>query len=241
MIRIAHAYSNLLNLYGSYANLSLMERYITKTGNEVVISSFNIGSYIDLSSFDLIYFGAGTERRILLALDDFRRYSEELNDYLSEDKMLFVSGSSIAMLGKSITDVEGMTHEGLSLIDIDSCIHPKRTYTELLMKSKICAYPVIGNINSSMTIEIGNETRMFDVIKETSGKRKGEGVQKGSIYATEVGGPLLVRNPYLLHSFAEILLEKELPLGKEGWFLDAIEGYSRALLSLRKDLNMKGQ
>ena len=240
MIKIAHAYDNLLNLYGSWANCAVLERYLSEAGYEVRLSSFTIGEYIDLSSFDLVYFGAATERRMLLAVNDFRRYLTELKEFIDDDRILFVTGNSMAIFGNTITDKDGMKYQATSLFNFDATIHTKRRYSELILTSQLTDMPVIGNINSSMDISLGNETPMFHVVKETQGRRKVEGVQKNHLYVTEVSGPILVRNPYLLHSFAEIVAGKTLPLSVSGWFTNATKGYQTQLLKLKKELKVNG-
>lgn len=236
MIRIAHAYSNLLNLYGSWANPTLLKRYLQDTGYDVEVVAFTIGGYVDISSFDLIYFGAGTERRMILALQDFRRFLTEVKDYIEDERSILLTGNSMAVFGNTVTDISGIEYQGISLIDIDTKIHSRRNYSELIMSSSLTEHPVIGNINSSIDIYSNNETPMFRVVKETSGSRKEEGVFKDRIYATELSGPLLVRNPYLLHRFAELLAEKELPLNNNSWFTTALEGYQRATATLKREL-----
>ena len=236
MIKIAHAYGNLLNLYGSYVNPVMLARYLTEAGYDTSVGSFSIGSYIDISSCDLIYFGAGTERRMLSALLDFRRFQPEFSQYLAKGGRILASGNSIAILGKTITDVSGRIYQGLSCIDIETTIKAKREYSELIMTTPLSEQPVIGSINSSLSISAGDETGMFRVIKDSSGRRRQEGVVKDGIYATESGGPLLIRNPYLLHRFSEITAGSELPLNTSSWFSYAVEGYKNALAALKRDL-----
>ena len=238
MIRIAHAYDNLLNLYGSHGNIMVLERYLNEAGYETKVSSFTTGQYMDISQYDLVYFGAGTERNMILSLLDFRRYFSELKEYLEDGRKLLVTGNSMAIFGNSITDINGKTYEGAELIDITTTIHTKRTYSELVMTSNLLEQPVIGNINSSVDITVKNETPMFTVIKETSGRRRTEGVQQEQIFATEVSGPLLVRNPFLLHKYAELLVEKEIWESQESWFSIATAGYTASLAALKRELKI---
>ncbi|MCL1830519.1 MAG: hypothetical protein FWG21_03720 [Oscillospiraceae bacterium] len=235
MIKIAHVYNNLLNLYGSWGNLAVLERYLTESGYEVSLNSFSVGGYSNLSDYDLIYLGAGTESRMLQALSDFKRFHADIKQYLKDDRKILATGNSMAILGEKVTD-DGSVYEGASVIDISTVIGSNRNYSELILSSRLNDHPVIGNINSSITITYGKDPVFFDILSQSVGNRKQEGVQKGSIYATELSGPLLVRNPYLLHSFCEVLVEKALPMNTNEWFATALNGYSSSLATLKKQL-----
>lgn len=237
MIRIATGYADLLNLYGDYANIKALVRYLRDCGQLVETTGFSIGGYTNLKMCDLLYIGAGTERKMLQALGDFRRYFEELRIFCEEKGgFVFATGNAIALLGRTVTDSMGNVHEAAGLLDLDCKIDNKRRYSELLLHSELTERPVIGNVNSSMVVT-SRETPAFTVIGEAGGySLSTEGAVNGSVFATELSGPLLIRNPALLRRFSEIYADRKLPENEQEWLKTMEMGYDRALAALRKEL-----
>lgn len=73
-LRFLHFYPDLMNLYGSYANVSVLRRYLERLGHTVVVEAILPGQEADLTGADFLYMGAGTERAQKAALADFARY-----------------------------------------------------------------------------------------------------------------------------------------------------------------------
>lgn len=238
MIKIAVAYGNLLNMYGDYANVDVLVRYLREAGFLVETSFFSINSYLDLSAHDMLYIGAGTERRMLKALEDFKRFFAELRAFANDGKFVLATGNSVALLGRSVTDYGGITREGAGLLDVDTALMSTRTYSELVLHSNMSKTPVVGGLNTSLTIT-SREQPFFDVVY-TSARTplKNEGALKRTVFATELSGPLLVRNPGLLHGFAELVSDKKFAQSNELWVQNAAESQRRVLLKLQR--KMKG-
>lgn len=74
---ICHAYPQLLNLYGDYANLAALRKRLAGAARTIDDIALTPGSFTDFSSAGIVYFGAGTETRMLAALEDLRRYRAE--------------------------------------------------------------------------------------------------------------------------------------------------------------------
>ena len=75
-IKILHFYPDLMSLYGSYANVSVLKRRLEQLGCTVTVTAVLPGQSADLSRADFLYMGAGTERAQKAALEDFSHYGE---------------------------------------------------------------------------------------------------------------------------------------------------------------------
>ena len=75
-IKILHFYPDLMSLYGSYANVSVLKRRLEQMGSTVTVTPVLPGQEADLSDADFLYMGAGTEHAQKAALADFARYGE---------------------------------------------------------------------------------------------------------------------------------------------------------------------
>ena len=76
-LKLLHFYPDLMSLYGSYANVSILKRTLEAMGNTVAVERVRPGEDADIADADFIYMGAGTERAQKAALADFARYGGE--------------------------------------------------------------------------------------------------------------------------------------------------------------------
>ena len=67
-LKILHFYPDLMSLYGSYANVSILKRTLEEMGNTVTVERVELGGDADLPHADFAYMGAGTERAQKAAL-----------------------------------------------------------------------------------------------------------------------------------------------------------------------------
>ena len=106
-IKILHFYPNLMNLYGSYANLMLLQSHLEAMGHQVNIEAVDYEQNADIASADLIFMGAGTERSQKAALADFARYGEAVCEAAKGGMPMLFCGSAMELLGRTITDENG--------------------------------------------------------------------------------------------------------------------------------------
>ena len=74
-LKIIHFYPDLMSLYGSYANVSVLRRYLEALGCAVTVQPVVPGEGADITGADFLFMGAGTERAQRFAAEDFARYS----------------------------------------------------------------------------------------------------------------------------------------------------------------------
>ncbi len=233
MISIVSAYPDFLDLYGEYSAVKLLEKRLETGPQQVRVSTLTFGRYAELENADMIYVGAGTEDRMLSALEDLRGYAKQIREFLDRGGILEVSGSSVAIFCRSIADRRtGNRYEGLGVFDAEAEITPKRRYGEL-----ICSYgdgkKVIGAVNSSIDFKRNSgQKELFTVLWDSSkrfARGSGEGMSiGGNVYASEITGPLIVRNPHLMDEIAGKLSGGKLPECTEAWYREAWKAYEHA-------------
>ena len=244
MITIINAYPDYLNLYGEYAAVKLLQLRLSGLKQKIEVRELKFGTYEDLTDADLIYFGAGTENRVLAVLEDVRRYSRELRTFVERGGLLLISGATAAVFCKTVTDDRsGKKYEGLGLFDATAVITPKRRYGEL-----ICSYgdgpKVVGPVNSSVDFSRNEgQEPLFTVLWDSSkrfSKGSGEGMRIGNnVFASEITGPLICRNPHLLDSVAQKLAGHKLPGCDERWYTEGKLAYEHVLNVLLSEARMK--
>ena len=81
--RFLHLYPDLMSLYGSYANVSVLVRQLELLGHSVHLETVAPGDTASLSGADFLFLGAGTERSQAAAL-------EALTAELTEEELAVV-------------------------------------------------------------------------------------------------------------------------------------------------------
>ena len=56
----------------------------------------------DFSKYDLVYIGSGTDKNLLLALDDLIKYKKDIKNYIDKNKFMLVTGNAIELFGEYI-------------------------------------------------------------------------------------------------------------------------------------------
>ena len=199
-VKLLHFYPDLMNLYGSYANVALVRRTLERMGNSVALEPVLPGAPADLSGADLLFMGAGTERAQKAALTDLLRFAPDLKAAFDRGAVLLFVGSSMELLGRSITDRGGTTYEALGLLPFTSVQGPERYVEDVYAHTDLYDDAVVGFMNkcsdlsgvaspllTSMAMGYGND-----------GPRTPEGCHEKNLFASQLTGPLLVKNPRLL-------------------------------------------
>ena len=280
--QILHFYPDLMNLYGSYANVSVLARLLERLGHTVTVTAVNPGDFPDggsnsgnvaktgsapdsrstaktggapdsknaaktggapdsknaakfdaisfLSRADFLYMGAGTERRQRFAMRDFARYTEAVKLAAGKGFPMLFAGTAMELLGASVTTAELETYAGIGLSGFASVQGRRRIVGDVYAHTELFPESVVGFMNKSAVIS-GIDTPLLDRLELGFGNEteKGpEGFRKGNVFASELTGPILVKNPSLLALIAAAVLKRRgaevpEPLPLDHW---ALQGYA---------------
>lgn len=208
-VRIIHFYPDLMNLYGSYANVALLRRHLEDLGCGVRVDTVIPGQEADLSDADFLFMGAGTERSQLAALADFRRFAPAVRAAAETGTVMLFAGTAMELLGKTITAADGTVHEGIGLAEFTSVQGSRRIVEDVLGFTDLFEAPVVGFINKCSRIS-GVTTPLLTRCTLGFGNEAAggpEGYHSGNVFASELTGPLLVKNPLLLGAVIHALYQ----------------------------------
>lgn len=198
-VRILDIYPELMNLYGERGNMLMLRKRLEESGAEVVYDTVATDGNIDLSMYDIAYMGCGTESSSLKALECLCPYKKQLEEYIESDKILVLTGNAFEIFGETVID-DNRSHEGLGIFSYNvqrknkQRFHGDAIYTCSQFDKKVigyinkCSY-VSSVISPLFNVEMGLGN---DNAPST------EGFNYKNVYATELIGPLFVRNPYFL-------------------------------------------
>ena len=184
-LKIIHFYPDLMSLYGSYANAALLRRHLEDLGNTVTVETVDCGQTADIAGADFLYMGAGTERSQKAALEDFRRFGGDVKAAAADGTAMLFAGTAMELLGASVTDCDGKVYEGIGLAGFTS-VQGKRRFVGDVYKCAVIS-GVETPLLSSLNMGFGNET-----------EKGPEGYHADNVFASELTGPLLVKNPLML-------------------------------------------
>ena len=204
-IKILHIYDDLMNLYGEYANVEVLKKYLTDLGYEVQADTLSLYEDRDISGYDFYYMGAGTERKQKLALSQLVKYRETLQKICNEQKVLLFTGNSFELLGDKIIDADGKEYEGLHIGNFVSTQGKKRIVGDAMAEFE--GKLLVGFINKcSKTTGIENPLFQLTMGFGNEQDKGAEGFRKNRCLGTQMTGPLLVKNPAMLKAVAEMLV-----------------------------------
>ncbi len=209
-MRIIHLFADLCNLYGDYGNVCALKRALENKGQNVEIEYQSIDDEIDISGADFVFIGSATERNQKVALNYLQGYKDNIKTALDNGTVILATGNSFEIFGQSVTDCDGIKHEGLSFFPYETVEGKERIVTDSLCATSLCGGDIIGFVNKA-SLTAGATSPLFDV-KQGSGNSKDdnkEGVHYGNFYGTHLIGPVLIRNPQLCEYFADILIKKQ--------------------------------
>ncbi len=190
MIKIAHLYYDLLNLYGEQGNILAIINNFKNQNIDIDVDYLTIGDDINFKDYDLIYIGSGSNENLLLVLEDILKYKKDIKKYIESNKYLISTGNSYLLFGQSIDD-----QECLNIFDY----YAKKT--ERIRCHSFMEYndlsPIIGFQNREFLVQ-NNSNHLFKVIDGYGDNFKSEyeGFNYKKFFGTYLIGPLLIRNPH---------------------------------------------
>ena len=192
-LKIIHFYPDLMSLYGSYANVSVLRRYLEALGCAVTVQAAVPGEGADITGADFLFMGAGTERAQRFAAED-------------GTAMLF-AWTAMELLCASVTDKDGETYPGIGLASFTTVQGKRRIVGDVYGVTDLFPEAVVGFMNKCGETR-GVETPLLTGLSLGFGNEaeKGpEGFHWKNVFASELTGPVLVKNPRLLEAVADAI------------------------------------
>lgn len=236
--RFIHFYPDLMSLYGSYGNVAVLKRYLERLGNTVTVDAVVPGQAADLTGGDFLYMGAGTERAARAAMEDFARFGPAVKAAAEDGTPMLFAGTAMDLLGASVTEADGSSYPGVGLGAFTTVHGERRLVEDVYGHTDLFPEAVVGFMNKCGVVT-GVETPLLtgvDFGTGNAGERTPEGFHWKNVFASQLTGPLLVKNPRLLEAVAAAIYARrgeELPedAAADEW---AVKGWAVTEEELRK-------
>lgn len=209
-IKIAHLYPDLMNLYGEVGNIKALVKTFDEQKMDCEVDKLTIGDKMNLSRYDIIYMGQGSEENQLIVLSDILKHKDTWNNAIENDKFIICTGNSIELFGKKIEKNNGKTYKCLGIFNFYSKEIDERIKGEQVFECSFLTDPIIGFQNRQCIMN-NKDNLLFTVINghAENYKTKYEGIHYKNFFGTYLIGPLLIRNPHFTNYIVENVLNKK--------------------------------
>ncbi|MCA9350007.1 glutamine amidotransferase [Candidatus Saccharibacteria bacterium] len=195
-LKLIYLYPEIMNTYGDRGNVMLLEARAKDYGIEISTDYYTLGDQLDLTQYQLLFFGGGQDKGQNLIARDLMYHKAQLSDAVKRGIAGLLVCGGYQMLGSEVGLADGGVLEGLSILPVKTLVGKNRKIGNLLVQSE-----QFGSL-------VGFENHSGNTILDQSGKAlaqtiKGYGnndsaIDEGIIYRNLIGtymhGPFLPKN-----------------------------------------------
>ncbi|MBQ9517081.1 MAG: glutamine amidotransferase [Eubacterium sp.] len=209
MIKIAHLYPDMLNLYGDRGNIIALTERMNARGIEVQTDAITMGKTFNADDYDILFIGGGQDFEQDVLLDDLKKGKDvQIHNAIESGKVMLAICGGYQMLGKYYKTYDGKMLEYMGALDFYTEGKPERMIGNYAYKTKE-GIEVVGFENHSGRTYLGESVEpLGKMIKGygNNGEDGTEGVRYKNTFGTYSHGPVLPKNP----KFADLLIAKAL-------------------------------
>ena len=207
MIRIAHLYPDMLNLYGDRGNIIALTERMKARNIDVVTDQITMGKSFNSDDYDILFVGGGQDFEQDVLLDDLKKGKDlEIKRAIENSKVFLAICGGYQMLGKYYKTYDGKMLEYMGALDFYTEGKEERMIGNYAFKTKE-GIEVVGFENHSGRTYLGkNVEPLGKMIKGygNNGEDGTEGVRYKNTFGTYSHGPVLPKNSQL----ADLLISK---------------------------------
>lgn len=199
-LRLAWLYPDLLELYGDSGNITILSSRCEDVGINLIVDKFTVGDSFDVSEYDMVFLGGGSDREQSIFYHDLISRKEQFAKAIDDGVVVLLICGGYQLFGKYYKDFNGNVLEGLGLLDYYTETAKERTVGYIVTEAEIDGEKIkLAGFENHGGQTYGVPTPLGKVLHGVGNneKEKIEGVMYNNLIGTYIHGPLLARNPEL--------------------------------------------
>lgn len=215
-IKVLCLYPNIMDLYGDNGNLEILKYRLSSRNIDMILDSYTIGdSFPDLSKYDLVFMGGGSDKEQKLVAGDLIAYKDKIKKSIKSGTFYLLICGAYQLFGAYYKDSEDNLINGLNIFDyytLSSTNKKERCIGNVVVESDIFDEPVkiVGFENHGG--QTYNVDKPFAKVLYGNGntfKSGYEGYFYKNVLGTYLHGPLLSKNPELADYILKYVLKRK--------------------------------
>ena len=218
MLRIAHLYPKLLNIYGDGGNVLTLKKRCEWRGIEVIVDEINVGDTID--AHDIYFIGGGQDLQQIEVSKELQKHKDFLTSERDRGAVFLGICGGYQLMGHYYQPHEGEKLMGISLMDAYTVAGNKRFIGNVTAKTEyVTPNTLVGFENHSGLTYLQGDTKPLGMMisgNGNNGQDKTEGARFKNVFGTYMHGSFLPKNVHFADYMIELALGVKLePLDDE--------------------------
>ena len=213
-INLTWMYPDILNLHGDRGNIMALDKMAKILNVKININKIKeYNQKIDFKNSDIIFFNPGELKSVGAIISALNSQTEELKEYIEQNKIIVLIGTSGAIMSKQIIKKDGTKIEGLGYLDMvckerETIFGDDMYFTLNKNPNEEIAGCQIQVIDTYLNSDIALGT-----IKYGRGnlgtEEKTEGAKYNNVIFTNALGPVLVKNIWYAEKLIKLAMKNK--------------------------------
>ena len=239
-LNITWLYPDVLNLHGDRGNVMALEKIGNKLGLKVKVDRIDdYDQEIDFDKTDIILINPGEIKVMPRIIDALKKQKDRLKEYIENNKIIFIVGTSGAIMAKNIKFQNNEKKDGLGYFDMSADERDTVYGNDILFRIDD-EMEIAGCQIHLMDFNLNSDCRFGEIIYGMGNNGKGdEGARYKNVMFTNALGPVLIKNPWLTEYLIKIAMQnKNINIGDKKIEYDLEE---KSLRAIKKFIESKGE
>ncbi len=212
IIKIAHLYPEVLNLYGDRGNITCLKKRLMWRNIDCLVSEVKLGDKDSLTDYDLFFIGGGQDFEQEVLLKDLKSgRGDAIKSAINDGKTFLCICGGYQMMGHYYQTKEGEKMQFLGAVDFHTVGGDVRMIGNYAfhLTDSAGGSDVVGFENHSGRTYLDKSVEPLGHILSgygNNGTDKTEGVHYKNVFGSYSHGPILPKNP----EFADFLIKTAL-------------------------------